>query len=181
MLFMVIRRYSGGCADRSRFGGGVLIVISCRGRWGEWRNGRRAGFRCQCPSGRGGSSPPSPTRSGSRNSAMRGQELERVPDLFLFVRFPVALRGSTRGSGLRNSHPDPSHRPELSQLVAETRIFKSLLRSSNAVRGPTTPTRLQTRSQAWSPAGIPIMPARGQCNPGRPSSLEPGTLSEEPL
>ena len=28
---------------------------------GEWRNGRRAGFRCQCPSGRGGSSPPSPT------------------------------------------------------------------------------------------------------------------------
>ncbi len=121
------------------------------------------------------------TRSGSRNSAMRGQELERVPDLFLFVRFPVALRGSTRGSGLRNSHPDPSHRPELSQLVAETRIFKSLLRSSNAVRGPTTPTRLQTRSQAWSPAGIPIMPARGQCNPGRPSSLEPGTLSEEPL
>lgn len=26
---------------------------------------------------------PSPTRSGSRNSAMRGQELERVPDLFL--------------------------------------------------------------------------------------------------
>ncbi|SIN50174.1 Uncharacterised protein [Mycobacteroides abscessus subsp. abscessus] len=37
---------------------------------------------------------------------MRGQELERVPDLFLFVRFPVALRGSTRGSGLRNSRPD---------------------------------------------------------------------------
>ena len=29
---------------------------------GEWRNGRRAGFRCQCPSGRGGSSPPSPTK-----------------------------------------------------------------------------------------------------------------------
>ena len=28
---------------------------------GEWRNGRRAGFRCQCSKGRGGSSPPSPT------------------------------------------------------------------------------------------------------------------------
>jgi hypothetical protein len=27
----------------------------------EWRNGRRAGFRCQCPQGRGGSSPPSRT------------------------------------------------------------------------------------------------------------------------
>ena len=29
----------------------------------EWRNGRRAGFRCQCPYGRGGSSPPSRTAS----------------------------------------------------------------------------------------------------------------------
>lgn len=28
---------------------------------GEWRNGRRAGFRCQCPQGRGGSTPLSPT------------------------------------------------------------------------------------------------------------------------
>src|SRR5215207_11411684 len=27
----------------------------------EWRNGRRAGFRCQCPQGRGGSNPPSRT------------------------------------------------------------------------------------------------------------------------
>lgn len=29
----------------------------------EWRNGRRAGFRCQCPKGRGGSNPPSRTQS----------------------------------------------------------------------------------------------------------------------
>jgi hypothetical protein len=29
----------------------------------EWRNGRRAGFRCQCPKGRGGSNPPSRTFS----------------------------------------------------------------------------------------------------------------------
>ncbi len=28
----------------------------------EWRNGRRAGFRCQCPKGRGGSNPPSRTQ-----------------------------------------------------------------------------------------------------------------------
>jgi hypothetical protein len=40
---------------------GVGQVIRFRGHSGEWRNGRRAGFRCQCPSGRGGSSPPSPT------------------------------------------------------------------------------------------------------------------------
>jgi hypothetical protein len=38
-------------------------VILSPSRSGEWRNGRRAGFRCQCPSGRGGSSPPSPTIS----------------------------------------------------------------------------------------------------------------------
>ncbi len=29
----------------------------------EWRNGRRASFRCWCPKGRGGSSPPSRTRN----------------------------------------------------------------------------------------------------------------------
>ena len=28
----------------------------------KWRNGRRAGFRCQCPKGRGGSNPPLRTR-----------------------------------------------------------------------------------------------------------------------
>src|ERR1035437_9533868 len=31
----------------------------------EWRNGRRAGFRCQCPKGRGGSNPPSRTHEQS--------------------------------------------------------------------------------------------------------------------
>ena len=49
-----VRAGSGLCS-------GVVCVIGCRGCSGEWRNGRRAGFRCQCPSGRGGSSPPSPT------------------------------------------------------------------------------------------------------------------------
>jgi hypothetical protein len=48
---------------------------------GEWRNGRRAGFRCQCPSGRGGSSPPSPTPSGSTNCRRKGHELKRGRDL----------------------------------------------------------------------------------------------------
>jgi hypothetical protein len=42
--------------EREHYSGMVLRLFS-----GEWRNGRRAGFRCQCPSGRGGSSPPSPT------------------------------------------------------------------------------------------------------------------------
>ncbi len=39
----------------------TTVIWSIRLLSGEWRNGRRAGFRCQCPSGRGGSSPPSPT------------------------------------------------------------------------------------------------------------------------
>jgi hypothetical protein len=33
----------------------------------EWRNGRRAGFRCQCPKGRGGSNPPSRTQRRARS------------------------------------------------------------------------------------------------------------------
>src|SRR5690606_27268474 len=51
----------------------VRVVIFGVAR--EWRNGRRAGFRCQCPYGRGGSSPPSRTRSDgplpSRTGAVR--------------------------------------------------------------------------------------------------------------
>ena len=50
---------------------------------GEWRNGRRAGFRCQCPSGRGGSSPPSPTMSGSDRPRGKGHELLGVRGLRL--------------------------------------------------------------------------------------------------
>ena len=47
---------------RSGWGDATTTVVWSIGCFpGEWRNGRRAGFRCQCPSGRGGSSPPSPT------------------------------------------------------------------------------------------------------------------------
>lgn len=63
------------------FGRKRSVVIRLRGHSGEWRNGRRAGFRCQCPSGRGGSSPPSPTMSGSTNCDYKGHELERGRDL----------------------------------------------------------------------------------------------------
>jgi hypothetical protein len=62
---------------------------------GEWRNGRRAGFRCQCPSGRGGSSPPSPTKSGSTNCRRKGHELERGRDLYVWVRLAVSRARST--------------------------------------------------------------------------------------
>src|SRR6478735_11681917 len=40
----------------------------------EWRNGRRAGFRCQCPKGRGGSNPPLRTdRDRPRQASRRGR------------------------------------------------------------------------------------------------------------
>lgn len=82
---------------------------------GEWRNGRRAGFRCQCPSGRGGSSPPSPTLSGST----KGHGLERGRDLRAVrgsaaracARPPVIVGDGCRagGAGLRvRCAPRPS-------------------------------------------------------------------------
>ena len=66
---------------RVRLESGLLSVIRSGGCPGEWRNGRRAGFRCQCPSGRGGSSPPSPTTSSCTNKEHLGHELERGRDL----------------------------------------------------------------------------------------------------
>src|SRR4051812_49799549 len=59
-----------------RLGSGVPRVIGSPGCWGEWRNGRRAGFRCQCPSGRGGSSPPSPTKPDEASHRLRVTRLD---------------------------------------------------------------------------------------------------------
>ena len=39
----------------------VAAALSSAVHLREWRNGRRASFRCWCPKGRGGSSPPSRT------------------------------------------------------------------------------------------------------------------------
>ena len=67
--------------------GGVLArgVIVLFVPTGEWRNGRRAGFRCQCPSGRGGSSPPSPT------AKILGSVKASEDFLFLGLGFGVGL------------------------------------------------------------------------------------------
>ena len=49
-------------------------LLGCDLHSGEWRNGRRAGFRCQYSKGCGGSSPPSPT-SQREITRVQGQEL----------------------------------------------------------------------------------------------------------
>ena len=85
-------------ADR---GTAPRTVIRSASLSGEWRNGRRAGFRCQCPSGRGGSSPPSPTDAVKRGRVIR----TRIPAPFYYLPQRFLLR--------------PLHRPVLHpQLVA---------------------------------------------------------------
>ncbi len=49
-------------ARSARFGVTRSHTAHCLLVTREWRNGRRAGFRCQCPKGRGGSNPPSRTQ-----------------------------------------------------------------------------------------------------------------------
>ena len=63
----------------------------------EWRNGRRAGFRCQCPKGRGGSNPPSRTQKGPRFSG----------GLSLFSLTPYFRRPNRR---VGDQRPKPVHR-----------------------------------------------------------------------
>ena len=52
-------------SGRNGVGPTVIVGYASRSTLREWRNGRRASFRCWCPQGRGGSSPPSRTTTGS--------------------------------------------------------------------------------------------------------------------
>jgi hypothetical protein len=68
----VAGRENGRPSPPRRLGHTAIRVVWSIGCFpGEWRNGRRAGFRCQCPSGRGGSSPPSPTPSPTESVGER--------------------------------------------------------------------------------------------------------------
>ena len=91
-------------------------VIWSSGRSGEWRNGRRAGFRCQCPSGRGGSSPPSPTTSGSTNCDARGHEPEMVRDLCVLSRRRSLICCRPCSHGAAGGWPSASGRPGITSL-----------------------------------------------------------------
>ncbi len=63
----------------------------------EWRNGRRASFRCWCPQGRGGSSPPSRTK---KPLLSRGFFASEVGD---FYRTSTLARAMKSGAELSTS------------------------------------------------------------------------------
>ncbi len=67
-----VRARRGGAGSVSRFGDPARHTADCVPVTREWRNGRRAGFRCQCPKGRGGSNPPSRTRRRRAPSSWTG-------------------------------------------------------------------------------------------------------------
>jgi hypothetical protein len=70
----------------------------------EWRNGRRAGFRCQCPKGRGGSNPPSRTMVLSQDIGN-----PRTPQVRGFLRLRASGHDFWSGAGL--GRDDGHHGP----------------------------------------------------------------------
>jgi hypothetical protein len=71
---------SGGvrCVKSVRAAPGTRTIPAAQTR--EWRNGRRAGLRIRCPQGRGGSTPPSRTRSSGDTLLATGDtKAERSP------------------------------------------------------------------------------------------------------
>ena len=69
-------RFGGSEVDRFARGVPGCARLSFSLHLREWRNGRRASFRCWCPKGRGGSSPPSRTtqRAAARQNAAALQD-----------------------------------------------------------------------------------------------------------
>src|SRR6478736_7824574 len=65
----------------------------------EWRNGRRAGFRCQCPKGRGRSNPPSRTQTKEPRSSDRGSFLSPARRRCSGLRAPGRPQSATMDIG----------------------------------------------------------------------------------
>src|SRR5690625_3390025 len=104
---------------------------------GEWRNGRRAGFRCQCPSGRGGSSPPSPTTSSWSLLRLRAKPAERP--VFVHLWGGRWVRGARAGPGRLS--PESGAGVRLASAVARDRLARCraaiLVESSTSDLGAT--------------------------------------------
>lgn len=79
-------------APLRRFGNRAITVVWSIGCFpGEWRNGRRAGFRCQCPSGRGVQVPFAHTERFDE-----GHGLERGRDLSVLRIGGAGVRAASR-------------------------------------------------------------------------------------
>ena len=85
-----------GAAAGTRFGVPRGHAAHCLLVTREWRNGRRAVFRWQCPYGRGGSNPPSRTHGMFR---MSGHPFSKVPGQSLLAGDFVVRGADTRSSG----------------------------------------------------------------------------------
>src|SRR5215213_1553738 len=138
------RRAAGGGAfgPRSvRLGIGSPCLISSPGCWGEWRNGRRAGFRCQCPSGRGGSSPPSPTNRDQAGHRLRVTRLDffRAPKCHLDAVRPRVVSGVAHGSFLRMrlAYSAFVSMALLFSAACSTAVEGSAVKDTRAPSGPT--------------------------------------------
>ena len=97
----------------------------------KWRNGRRAGFRCQCPKGRGGSNPPLRTQVMSGTSA-RPEPSGFGPCGLLGLVFAGGVQGELRvGSSpweesLAGKVPNPARRRRLSRTVTNGRAERGV-------------------------------------------------------
>jgi hypothetical protein len=72
------------------------LVTGPSGSMRGWRNGRRAGFRCQCPQGRGGSNPPSRTQTWEISQIEKKGWNLRVSALFQLRRKRPRAHGPGR-------------------------------------------------------------------------------------
>lgn len=160
--------------------GAALTCVLTSSVAGKWRNGRRAGFRCQCPKGRGGSSPPLPTEPwGIPQVAEPGTT--RSPALVVLdedeaaLPCPAAPSGNAADlpAGYRRTGPRPA-RAEVAPLSAgdtgaamnsglsQHRIVSALLTSMHGPAGqPARPVL-----SVVGPDSVPAAPAPPQARFG---------------
>ena len=95
-------RFGGSEVDRFARGVPGCARLSFSLHLREWRNGRRASFRCWCPKGRGGSSPPS--RTTDRAQARFDQVSDGDPE----KGSPAPIRGSHHDHDVESVATDSS-------------------------------------------------------------------------
>ena len=159
----------------------------------EWRNGRRASFRCWCPKGRGGSSPPSRTTQraaapiNAAEYAETGVDLIDVNDVNDGVESRLEDHGevaTAHRSGLRTVDAMPA-----TQTLTQTRQLDVTRRrlgrigaiaTQNTDTGSVSPLTLVPTAPVISTPTFPLgaqtrrVDASGRFKPG----FDAGTLSE---